>query len=174
VSPRRRLADDERAQTVLDYAIGVGIFFVALTFVLATIPGMFSPFVGTGDTQVADRVATATATGALGVPDQPYVLDRNCTVGFFQQLNDSTGDPEWLDPGDCRFDTTATTPVEMFALDSGQSAQIRIENADQAVATLDGVTLEAGNDPPGSTSVTTARRTVGIDGTTYWLEVRAW
>lgn len=159
---------------MLDFAIGVGIFFVALTFVLATIPGMFSPFVGAGDTQVADRIATSTATDSLGAPDQPYVLDRNCTVGFFQQMNASTDDPSWLNAEDCRFDTDATTLREVFALDSSQSVQIRIENADQGVASIDGVVLEAGTDPPSSTSVTTARRTVGIDGTTYWLEVRAW
>lgn len=164
-----RLDADERAQTVLDFAIGVGIFFVALTFVLATIPGMFSPFVGAGDTQVADRVATSAATDAFGGPDNPYVLNRTCTVAFFDRMENGTSVPT-----DCRFDTTATTLREVFALDSSQSIQIRIENADQGVASIDGVALEAGNDPPSSTSVTTARRTVGIDGTTYWLEVRAW
>lgn len=169
MSQNCRLGADDRGQTVLDYAIGVGIFFVALTFVLATIPGMFSPFVGTGDTQVADRIATSTATESLGAPDQPYVLDRNCTVGFFQQMS---GGP--AASTDCRFDTTATTLGEVFALDSSQSIQLRIEDADQEVATIDTVTLQAGNDPPNSTSVTTARRTVGIDGATYWLEVRAW
>ncbi|MBP1986734.1 DUF7287 family protein [Halolamina salifodinae] len=171
MNPCRRLAADDRGQTVLDYAIGVGIFFVALTFVLATIPGMFSPFVGTGDTQIADRIATSTATDSLGAPDQPYVLNRTCTVAFFEQMN---GGPSA--PTDCRFDTTATSLGGVFALDSSQSVQIRIENGSGNVAELgtDNTTLEAGNDPPGSTSVTTARRTVGIDGTTYWLEVRAW
>ncbi|GAB7093386.1 hypothetical protein JCM30237_05380 [Halolamina litorea] len=166
-TPRDGAAD--RGQTVLDYAIGMGVFFIALAFVIATIPGMFAPFVGTGDTLVADRVATTAATERLGSPDDPYVLDRDCTVAFFEQVNG--GDAA---PSNCRFDTTATTLNGVFGLDDTESIQLRIEDADRQPATLDGVTLEAGEDPPSSTSVTTARRTVGIDGATYWLEVRAW
>jgi len=156
---------------VLDYAIGVGIFFVAVTFVLATIPGMFSPFIGAGDTQVSDRVATSLATERLGSPEDPFVLDRDCTVAFFQQLNGTNPD---VDPADCRFDTNATTVQEMFGLDSAQGVQLRVQNATGGSAVLDGTALEAGRSPPSSVSVTTARRTVSIDGTTYWLEVRAW
>ncbi|NHX36231.1 MULTISPECIES: DUF7287 family protein [Halolamina] len=164
-----RPVDDERGQTVLDYAIGVGIFLVAVTFVVATIPGMFAPFVGAGDAQIADRVATSVATERLGAPDEPYLLDRNCTVAFFDQLDGGT-----TVPSDCRFDTDATTIQGMFALEPGQAMQIRIENTGGGAAVVDGTTLAAGSDPPSGVSVTTARRTVAIDGTTYWLEVRAW
>ena len=164
-----RLVDDERGQTVLDYAIGVGIFLVAVTFVVATIPGMFAPFVGAGDAQIADRVATSLSTERLGAPDDPYLLERDCTVAFFEQL-DGGADV----PADCRFDSSATTLQEMFALDSGQALQVRIEKSGGGAAVVDGVTLSAGGGPPDSVSVTTARRTVAIDGTTYWLEVRAW
>ncbi|GAB7012902.1 DUF7287 family protein [Halolamina salina] len=163
---RREFVDDGRGQTVLDYAIGVGIFLVAVTFVVATIPGMFSPFLGAGDTQVADRVATSLATERLGTPEEPYVLDRDCTVAFFEQLNGT--DPA---ADGCRFDTNATTLQGMFGLDSGQSVQIRIENTTDTAALG---THQAGRDPPRSVSVTTARRIVSIDGENYWLEVRAW
>ncbi|KPN31412.1 hypothetical protein SY89_02158 [Halolamina pelagica] len=164
-----RLVDDERGQTVLDYAIGVGIFLVAVTFVVATIPGMFAPFVGAGDAQIADRVATSLSTERLGSPDEQYLLDRSCTVAFFEQLDGGAAVP-----ADCRFDSSATTIQEMFALDDGQAVQITVENASGGAAVVDGTTLSAGDDPPSSVSVTTARRTVAIDGTTYWLEVRAW
>jgi hypothetical protein len=165
----RALADDERGQTVLDYAIGIGIFLIAVTFVVATIPGMFSPFLGAGDTQVADRVATSMATERLGAPDEPYVLNRDCTVAFFEQVNNP--DDDGSTPADCRFDTKADTLQRMFGLDPGQSIQVRIENTSDGAALG---TLEAGPEPPGSVSVTTARRTVNIDRATYWLEVRAW
>ncbi len=165
----RRRRGDDRGQTVLDYAIGVGIFLVAVTFVVATIPGMFSPFLGAGDTQVADRVATSLATEQLGSPGEPYVLDADCTAAFFEQLD---GGPAASD--DCRFDTDATDLQGMFALDAGQSMAVGIENASGGTALLDGTQLAAGGDPPDSVSVTTARRTVAIDGQTYWLEVRAW
>lgn len=166
---RREAAGNDRGQTVLDYAIGIGIFFVAVTFVVGTIPGMFTPFVGAGDTQVADRVASSLATGTLGSPDKPYVLDKNCTAGFFDQMNDNgTASTE------CRFDTNATDLGAVFALDSTQGINVQIENTTGVPATLDGTTLEAGRDPPPSTTVTSARRTVGIDDTTYWLVVQAW
>ncbi|QKY19359.1 hypothetical protein B4589_002825 [Halolamina sp. CBA1230] len=165
---RRRVVDDDRGQMVLDYAIGVGIFLIAVTFVVATIPGMFSPFLGAGDTQVADRVATSMATERLGAPDEPYVLDRECTDAFFEQLDDDGTEPS---AEDCRFDTNATSLQPMFGLDPGQSIQVRIESTSDG-ATLG--TLEAGPDAPSSVSVTTARRIVTIDGSTYWLEVRAW
>ncbi|WP_435115486.1 DUF7287 family protein [Halolamina sp. C58] len=163
---RPQFGADRRGQTVLDYAIGVGIFLVAVTFVVATIPGMFSPFLGAGDTQVADRTATSLATERLGAPDEPYVLDRDCTVAFFEQL-DGGGSA----PSDCRFDTNATTLQGMFGLDSGQSLQVRIENTTDTAALG---THQAGPDAPSSVSVTTARRVVSIDGENYWLEVRAW
>ena len=75
---------------------------------------------------------------------------------------------------DCRFDTNATDHEGMFRPDSGESVRVRIQNASGDTVSLDGVRLETGVEAPSSVSVTTSRRTVGIDGTTYWLEVRAW
>lgn len=162
----RRLRDDDRAQTVLDYGIAVGIFFVALVFVLGTIPGMFAPFVGgSGDTQVADRLASSLSADMLADPGQPFVLNATCTDAFFEQLD---GGPDA--PGTCRFDTSADDLQGVFALDSTTNARVELSHVDGSGA-HDGT---AGEALPTGTTVSTARRTVGIDGETYTLEVHVW
>ena len=165
-SPPHRLRDDDRAQTVLDYGIAVGIFFVALVFVLGTIPGMFAPFVGgSGDTQVADRLASSLSADMLAHPSEPFVLNATCTEGFFDQLD--TGTPA---PSGCRFDTTATDLQGVFALDS--TTNVRVELA--PVDGTGGIDAVAGEALPTQTTVSTARRTVGIAGESHTLEVHVW
>lgn len=167
---RRRFREADRAQTVLDYGIAVGIFFIALVFVLGTIPGMFAPFVGGSvDTQVADRLASSLSADVLAHPSQPFVLDVDCTEGFFRQLGGGASAPDR-----CRFDTSATDLQTMFALDATANVRIEIQHLDGTTRTLDGTTLVAGGSLPSGTSVSTARRTVGIRGETHTLEVYVW
>ena len=66
------MRDDTRAQTPLDFAIAMGIFLVAVTFVFTFIPSMTTPFVeGNQDRSVtADRVAGHLTEDALGSPDE--------------------------------------------------------------------------------------------------------
>ena len=168
-----RLGGDRRGQTVLDYAIGVGLFFVALVAVLGIIPGMFAPFTTGADAQIGDRVADSLASDVLGDPATPYVLDVECTWHFFEQLQTGTDAPTA-----CRFDTTVDDPEAMFGLDSTKSLHITISDFDGNVASLevdgDSRSLEAGDSIPTSASVTTARRNVHLDGQTYRLEVDVW
>jgi len=170
-SQSRDLLADDRGQTVLDYGIAVGIFFVALVFVLGTIPGMFAPFTGSGDTQIADRVATSLGADTLGTPDTPYVLNESCTEGFFTQLETDGGEPASTS---CRFDATAADLHGMLTLDSGVGIRVEIRNLDGTTAQLDGTTLVAGGTLPERSTVTTARRTVGFSGNSHTLEVHVW
>jgi hypothetical protein len=172
VSSQRRRGSFEatdRGQTVLDFAIAVGIFFVALVFVLGTIPGIFAPFISGGDTQVADRTATALSADTLGIPDTPYVLNETCTAGFFSQLN---GGP--TAPTSCRFDTNASDLHTMLALEATINIRVEIEDPDGSAATIDATSLVAGGTLPERSTVTTARRTVGLEGQSHTLEVHVW
>lgn len=87
--PRTEFAPSDRrrgrAQTTLDFAIGMSVFLIAVTFVFSFIPGMLQPFTGSNEakTVVADRVADSLAEGMLGDPSEPYILDRTCTIAFF-------------------------------------------------------------------------------------------
>ena len=74
-----------RGQTVIDFAIAMGVFLVAVAFVFTFIPSLTTPFVeGHQDTSVtADRVASHLAEGALGDPADPFVVDVACAAVFF-------------------------------------------------------------------------------------------
>lgn len=84
----------ERGQTTLDFAVGVSIFLAVLLFIFLFIPGILSPFTASAqdETVISNRVADQLASGTLGSPAEPYVLDSYCTVAFFE--NNS---------GNCRF-----------------------------------------------------------------------
>lgn len=164
---------DSRGQTVLDYSIGVGLFLIALVFVLGTVPGMFAPFTTGADAQISDRVADTLVSDQLGDPGTPYVLDAGCTWAFFEQMQNGTDADAY-----CRFDTTVDDPEPLFGLDGTTSLNVSISQLDGEVATLsvggDVRTLQAGEPVPKTASVTTARRNVHLDGRTYRLEVDVW
>ena len=94
------MTGQDRAQTPLDFAIAMGIFLLAVTFVFTFIPSLTAPFVeGNQDKSVtADRVASHLAEGALGDPGDPFVVNDSCAEVFF---NESTVDGDI--PSTCGF-----------------------------------------------------------------------
>lgn len=124
-------AGRDRAQTTLDFAVGMSIFLLTVAFVFTFAPNIAEPFSdsGTENTVVADRVASQLVAGTLASPDRPYVLDKACTMAFFwpgnldgnpgapeEDLNDSndgviqsygdvSGETIW-DSGRCNFELT--------------------------------------------------------------------
>ena len=99
------MPDTARGQTVIDFAIAMGVFLVAVAFVFTFIPSLTTPFVeGNQDRSVtADRVASHLAQGALGDPADPFVVDEACAEVFF----DANSIDDDIPPG-CGFsgDTT--------------------------------------------------------------------
>jgi hypothetical protein len=79
------MQDSTRGQTVIDFAIAMGVFLIAVSFVFTFIPSLTSPFVeGNPDrTVTADRVASHLSEGALGDPADPFVVDDACAEVFF-------------------------------------------------------------------------------------------
>lgn len=178
-----------RAQTTLDFAIGVAVFIVTVSFVLAFVPGMFQPFTGSSqeNTVAGDRIATDLATSLLveSTHDdslKAYVLNRTCTTAFF----DTGTSP----PSGCAYD--GTTLAGRVGIDSSQPLNVTIRrdtNGDGVAGVLcwDGNDnlIERGTgtcatpayavgDTPGGQTVTLSQRLVGIDGRDAWLEVRLW
>lgn len=95
-----------RGQTTLDFTIGISVFLGAIIFIFLFAPGILTPFTVTGqsETVTVDRTADYLAQDALGSPDEPYVLDRGCTVAFFDREADEkppTGEH------DCRYNESA-------------------------------------------------------------------
>lgn len=85
---------DGRGQTTIDFAIGISIFLLVVAFVIAFIPGLLQPFTEseTENTVTANRVANTLSEGMLGDVEEPYILDKSCTIAFFSMEN-SDGDP---------------------------------------------------------------------------------
>ncbi|GGN96754.1 DUF7287 family protein [Haloarcula pellucida] len=99
-----------RGQTTLDFAIGMSLFLAVLIFVFLFIPGLLSPFTAGAqdETVTTNRVADQLTKSTLGGPDQPYTIDRFCTVEFF----DGNG------PGRCVFDDESLS--EQLGLDANR------------------------------------------------------
>ncbi|WP_049987926.1 DUF7287 family protein [Halobellus rufus] len=158
-----------RAQTTIDFAIGISLFLIVVAFVVAFVPTIFAPFESAEGPQTADRLATSLSSDRLGDPAEPYLLNETCTSGLFDQLNGGDGAT-----ATCQFNTTADTTAELFALDGARDANVSIHELEGGVATVNGTTLSAGPELPDTRSVTSAQRVVAIGGETYRLLVRVW
>jgi hypothetical protein len=161
-----------RGQTTLDFAIGVGVFLLVVAFVVAFVPTIFEPFERTDrGTQVADRLATSLSTDLLGDPGSPYVLDDRCTRAFFEQLDTGVDAPP-----ECRYNTTAETTSEVFALGDRTGVNVTVEELDGGIATsaVTGRRFAAGPPVPDGRSITAARRVVRVEDEPYRLVVRVW
>ncbi|WP_224332170.1 DUF7287 family protein [Haloprofundus halobius] len=180
---------DARAQTTIDFAIGAGVFLLAVAFVVAFVPSMLSPFADGGqeDTVVADRVASQLVGGTLSAPDTPYRVDSECAAVFFGAS--VTGDP------DCGFDPGAATVNDRVGVSDGVHLNVTLDgdrtgdgvdrlcwdDDERRVveADADGCDaanrFEAGPTPPAdSSSVVVAWRAVSMAGEAGHLEVRVW
>ena len=157
-----------RAQTTIDFVIGISLFLIVTAFVIAFIPTIFTPFESTEGPGTADRIATSLATDRLGDPANPYTLNQRCTNAFFEQLNG--GDPG---PAECLYNTTANTTAELFRLDATRNLNVTIRYANGSIVDT-GVRFAAGPTPPDTTSVSSATRAVSLSGETRRLLVRTW
>lgn len=92
-----------RGQTTLDFTIGISVFLGAIIFIFLFAPGILTPFTVTGQSEAVtvDRTADYLTQDALGNPDQPYVLDRGCTVAFFDR---NASDDPVTNAHDCRYE----------------------------------------------------------------------
>ncbi|WP_372912727.1 hypothetical protein [Salinigranum sp.] len=176
-----------RGQTTIDFAVGASIFLLSVAFILAFVPGMLEPF-GTSlqeETVSADRIATQISNDLLTAGDRPHLLDRTCTVAFFDSAADDSA---------CAFDNTQTLG-DRFGLESRQHLNVQIVGQDtdgdgtpeRLCADADGHVdeetqvgtcaspFEVGETVPNETgSVVVARRAVSVDGVRGTLLVRMW
>lgn len=162
----------DRGQLAVDFAVGVGIFLLAVTFVSVFAYTIIGPFIGTASSdavvanQASNHFAETAFTDTESPGSAPTQLDRYCVDAFFADDASATSQ--------CQFDHTATAINSEFATPLGSSVAIRIEH-------LDGTTLTqyssvAGGDltyrtaQPIASDATTSR-IVLIDGRAYALVV---
>lgn len=94
---RTRSGFDDRAQTLQDFAVGIGIFLLAVAFVFAFVPTIITPFAdsGTPDTAQADRIAATiveqASTGQANELDHSEFESGGRYDGDSEELADELG-----------------------------------------------------------------------------------
>jgi hypothetical protein len=174
-----------RGQTTLDFAIGIALFLGVVLFVFTFVPGILDPFELGGEEEPAlsDRIANSLSKGMLGSAEKPNVLDRYCTVEFFNGT----------DPSECEFD--GRTLTERFNLSGTQNVNVtllgnvsgagkhllcwntttsQLGETDDASCDSDDISLEMGGEPPAQATTITARRVVTLYGESVTMEVVVW
>ena len=166
-----------RGQTVIDFAIGAGVFLITVGVVFTFVPSIFEPFgtAGGGTPIGADRVATHLTGQLLAVdPASPTALSGACTAAFFG------ADGGLADDADCGFDPTDDLAALVGVGDNEVSIAVREVSADPRSGptverTVDGTDYTLSRETEGVPSnVAVASRIVSIDGDRYRLVVKVW
>jgi len=188
----RAHTDDSRAQTTLDFAIGVSLFLSVMLFVFAFVPGILQPFELSGeqDTVLSERIASDLSQGTLGDPSEPYVLETHCTVAFFDEGSAS--------PSRCDYE--GSTIQERLTVEDHRNVNVSLRGtlsgADEDLLCWDATSQrivergsgdcnpDAGDDdrlmtggetPPQSNDATvSSRRVVGIQQANITMRVVVW
>ncbi|WP_266077457.1 DUF7287 family protein [Haladaptatus caseinilyticus] len=148
-----------RAQTSIDFLVGMSVFLLTVAFVFMALPNSFVPFTGDESAELlsVDRVASHLSDGTLARRGQPGILNETCTTQFF-------GAPGACNPSDLN---------AALGVGSQQRVNVTIES-NGAIRTVGGVELSAGPSVPTRGSVVVATRLVAIDGDEHTLYVRMW
>jgi len=178
----RALSSADRAQTVLDFVVGMSVFLVAVGFTFAFVPSLLEPYaVGESATVVvAERGAARLAESSLAATGSTATLSHACTFAFFNGTDAVTASDE----SDCAWTANADDLHAELGVDDRRGLNLTVTR-DGTVATLDSdgtvVSMRAGPAPPRSESVSAASRIVTVDDPesfgdpeTYRLTLRVW
>jgi len=176
-----------RGQTTLDFAIGISVFLAVIVFIFAFAPGILAPFTVTGqsDAITVDRVADQLSQDLLGSPEHPYVLDRGCTVVFFDRSAENS--PTFGDH-DCRFEdaelhaqlglperTQVNVTIEGNLTDGGTESNQLYWDTDERIleneSNANTVKLAIGDEPRDRQATTSATRVVRLHGEDVTMQV---
>ena len=176
-----------RAQTTLDFTIGITIFIVVIAAVFLFVPGTLQPFSEGGQENIVsvNRVADDLSVGSLATDGTPHVLNGTCTEAFFNATDrcgfDSTDVTELVGLGE--FQTANVTILgnvstrsgvqEILCYDHGDAPGDRLTSPDPACDSSE-TRLAIGDDPSVAQSSVTARRVVELDGSDVFLVVKVW
>ncbi|MFQ3285214.1 hypothetical protein [Natronomonas sp.] len=169
--PDRTVRDRDRGQTMLDFAVAMGVFLVTVLFVLAYAPTMFDPFAGGSGTKlvVADRAATTLSADVLAASTaEPGVLSASCLIAFFGGGDDKCSTGEYLDSNDIPAVTNRNYNVTIHDLNAS------VDTPATPLDEPDDIELTKSNSGSVPTDVAVATRTVSIEGDPYRLTVRVW
>lgn len=169
-----------RAQTTLDFAIGISVFLAVIITIFSFAPGILTPFTVTGqsDAVTVDRTADYLVQDGLGNPEEPYKLDRGCTIAFFDRNADEYPDDPFAD--DCRYEnatlndqlgfqeyrTVNITVLGNTSKNGQEQDQLYWDNSTRMLTEIasGNTTLAIGDDVETRRATTTATRVVTLNG----------
>lgn len=166
------MTTSSRAQTTLDFGLGIAIFLIAVVFVITTVSTFAAPYDGTTTikTTVADTTADQFAESAFqakspppGTP--PTSVDQYCVNQFFQNRS-TEGYCQYPAPGDSI--TAGIDPPREL------SVHVQIETLEGTVVTTsdtntgDTITYQTGDQPEAEA---VSRRVILMDTQQYVLVV---
>lgn len=184
-----------RGQTTIDFAIGIAIFLGVMVFAFSFVPGILQPFELSGDEEPAlsDRIANSLSQDMLGSAEQPHILDRYCTVAFFNDSNDASTDCNYEDEdieelfnlrsfhnvnitlkGNTSAGGTETQQLCWSDESPPHSEPGLVERDDCDPGTGDVILAKGDEVRDGQGTTITARRVVLLDGESVTLEVVLW
>lgn len=161
----------DRGQTLPDFAIGIAIFLITISFVVVFVPQLTLPFDEQEQPAVAERVTSDLSKNLLAERETPSMLNESRTVSFFG--DDIEADRLGIDSKYAVNITLRDTPS-----DASGSTVLCADEATESIGDCnsgDGSPLAVGPETRSSDrSVTTARTGVFTDRTDAVLEVRVW
>lgn len=109
---------NSRGQTTLDFAFGMSIFIAVVLFIFLFIPGILDPFTAgvQEETVTTNRIADEVTHGLLGSTSTPKVLNRTCTVRFFDAAP----------PGACNYYSGSSALTDRVGIDDIENINITV------------------------------------------------
>ncbi|ELZ35642.1 MULTISPECIES: DUF7287 family protein [Halorubrum] len=169
----------DRAQTVLDFVVGMSVFLVAVGFTFAFVPSLLEPYaVGEGATViVAERGAARLAESSLTGVGSTAALSHACTFAFFGGTAPAADEEcGWTEDADDLHAELGVDDLRGLNLTVTQDGRVQQLESNGNVTTM-----RAGPAPPRTESVSAASRIVTIDDPespgdpeTYRLTLRVW
>ncbi|WP_096390417.1 DUF7287 family protein [Halopenitus persicus] len=168
-------ADDTRGQTLPDFAAGIAIFLITVTFVSVFVPQLILPFEDQEQPVVADRITNGLGNDALTEPGTPSELNESATRAFFDLAEDEALDRLGVRPW---YSVNVTIrDVPSHDPDSAVLCAVDDPDSDEWIGACESGADRFALGPPASTddrSVSTARRALFAGDSGVVLEVRVW
>lgn len=157
----RHTRTTDRGQTGLDFVVGIGLFLLAMAFLVGFAPNMVASHTDSPELPlVADRATAHLTEQTLGDGGRPAVLDTACADAFFAATGTCGG-----------VDMARPLPELVGIAAPGDSTSYDVYVALQ----VDGTTKTRGEKPPATaTSTSLSRRLVVYDGKNAYLTVTVW
>lgn len=179
-----QLTDDvDRAQTTIDFTIGISIFLVVLAAVFLFVPGTLQPFTQGGQEDIVsvNRVTDDLAEQSLAENGTPHILNGTCTNAFFDstdsscdfggtvQENTGVRDLKQINVTIQGNVSPRSGTTKILCYDASEDPGDKLENP-----SCSGTRLAIGNRAAETGSSVTSRRVVELDGFDVFLVVRVW